>query len=144
MPLKNLSQHIKKQHLYDNLNLQQLMTLSKLNNEYKQILKSIIKKKTQKLFIKNYTLLYNILSQPSIKNPLILNIIYKSYGNDSLFYDFLFNFLKSYVKSQNQFNNIILKLEFLFLHLENNHKSFEKFKNSKKITDFYSSLPQFP
>lgn len=125
------------------MNLRQLINLSKINKELKKNLDPIIKKRKQELFIKNYTLLFDQLDKRIYQiDTNTLKYIYNTYGNESLFFNFLFDFLKIRVKNQYQFNILMNKLSQLFKNTNDNdfYKLFKKFKKKKKIIDLYNSL----
>lgn len=106
---QTIPNQLKIQHLYNKLDIEQLIRLSKVNKEFKKTLEPIIRKKLKKIYkrdLQNYNLLFNNFDSP--KDPYLLEKIYNSYDNKSLFIRFLLKYMNIRAKS------ISKKKEFLF------------------------------
>jgi len=143
MSFQKIPLQIKKQNLYENLNLYQLIEFSKINKETKSAIEPLIKKRKKNLFLTNYYLLYENLFHNTHRS--VLNDIYKSYGNKKLFLDFLYKYIKLRAKNKAYTEMHIIELEKKF-RLCNNiqlYNMFIEFTESQKIKNLYRSVPTF-
>jgi len=138
---EQVAKQVKIEHLYDKLNLQQLINLSRSDRRTKEKLGDLIKRRKIELFINNYTALYNAFETKN-KHSHVMAKIVSSYGSNKYLFEFLYKFLKIRAHSRYNFNLIMNHLERLF-HNINQTPTFLKFKNNKYVVQFHDDLPQF-
>lgn len=141
MSFQKIPSQIRRQNLYENLNLAQLIELSKINKQTNSIIEPFIKKRKKKLFLTNYTLLYHNLFHNTHRS--VLNNIYKSYGSKKLFLDFLYNYIKLRGKNKAYIEMNMIELDKKF-RLCNNlelYNIFIEFANSQKFKNLNRSVP---
>lgn len=129
---QTIPNQLKIQQLYNRFNIEQLIHLSRVNKQLKKTLEPIIRNKLKtvyKLDILNYNLLFNNLNKRSEPpdDPFVLEKIYDSYDNKSLFIRFLVKYMKIRAKSFSKKEEFLYRLQ-------------RRFHNSYKINQILENM----
>jgi hypothetical protein len=136
MSFSAVPKQVKKQNVYDKLNLHQLQIASNLDREARVVLTPIIRHKRRQLFIQNYTLLFNHIND-RVPDRTLLQSIYNTYGKESLFYDFLFRYLEIQAPTKGRYETLIRQLQ----RLSQGTNLLDRFLQNARVRNLYTRLP---